>query len=44
MKKVGLLRTDADLGRELHTREASGVEKQSLSKEGGWLGSIQREL
>lgn len=37
------LRTDADLGRQLHTGEAPGGERQSLPEERGWLSEIQRK-
>ena len=39
-----VLGADADLGRQLHTGEATGGERQSLPKERGWVGSTAREL
>ena len=39
-----VLGADTDLGRQLHTGEASGGERQSLPKERGWSGSTARGL
>ena len=44
LRVLGVLRTDGDLGCQIHTREASGDERQSLSEERGRLGDIQREV
>lgn len=44
LRKLGFLRTDADLGCQIHTREAPGDERKSLSEERGWLDNIQLEL
>lgn len=41
--RVCVFRTDAGLGRQLHTGEPSKVERQSLPKERGWFGNVQRE-